>query len=550
MIGLIAFIPILSTIFFMVGLNWGAKKALPISLFIAMIIAKFIWNMEVLNIFAYSIFGVLKALDILIIIFGAILILNTLKESGAMKSINDGFSNISKDRRVQAIIVAWMFSAFIEGAAGFGTPAALAAPLLVGLGFPALSAAMIALVLNSTPVAFGAVGTPINGAMSTLVSTLSTSYIDAGIFLNQLTVLVAFIHCIIGIFLPLLAVAMLTKFFGKEKSFKPALQIAPFAIFSGAAFCIPMFFIAYVFGHELASLVGAFIGLALVIIAAKVGFLLPKQDWDFDGYKKREKIVKSKSENKISLFSAWLPYVLIALILVITRIPEFGIKDILVSLTFDISNILGVEGLNYNLKWAYLPGTIPFILIALITHFLHRMSKKEVLNAWTHTFKQLSGATIALFAGVALVQLMLNSSNNLSGYESMLTEMAKSIASFAGDFYIYVAPMIGMLGTFMSGSNTVSNILFASLQFETAHILGLSPLVIVALQVVAGGIGNMICINNIVAVCATVDINGVEGKLMKYNIIPALIYAILAAIISIVLIALNLIPVMHSMDMI
>lgn len=322
-------------------------------------------------------FWCLKALDILIIIFGAILILNTLKESGAMKSINDGFSNISKDRRVQAIIIAWMFSAFIEGAAGFGTPAALAAPLLVGLGFPALAAAMIALVLNSTPVAFGAVGTPINGAMSTLVSTLSTAYVDADIFLNQLTVLVAFIHGVIGIFLPLLAVAMLTKFFGKEKSFKPALQIAPFALFAGASFSIPMFGIAYFFGHELASLVGAFIGLVLVICAAKVGFLLPKQEWGFDGYKNREKTIKSKRKNKISLFSAWLPYVLIALILVITRIPEFGIKDILVSLSVGIDDILGVEGLNYNLKWAYLPGTIPFILVAIITHFLHKMPKKK-----------------------------------------------------------------------------------------------------------------------------------------------------------------------------
>lgn len=130
----------------------------------------------------------------------------------------------------------------------------------------------------------------------------------------------------------------------------------------------------------------------------------------------------------------------------------------------------------------------------------------------------------------------------------MLIEMAQSIASIAGESYIYIAPAIGMLGTFMSGSNTVSNILFASLQFETANILNLSPLVVVSLQVVAGGIGNMICINNIVAVCATVDINGVEGKLMKYNIVPALIYAILAVIISLVLMEFNLIPAMQSMD--
>lgn len=542
MIGLIAFIPILATIFFMVGLNWGAKKALPISLLIAMIIALFVWDMKLENIFAYSLFGGLKALDILIIIFGAILILNTLKKSGAMKSINDGFSDITKDKRIQTIIIAWMFSAFIEGAAGFGTPAALAAPLLVGLGFPALGAAMVALIMNSTPVAFGAVGTPTNGAMSTLVSTLNSANVSSEVFLHQLTTLVAFIHGVIGIFIPFLAVAMLTKFFGKEKSFKPALQIAPFAIFAGMAFCIPMFLIAYFFGHELASLIGAFIGLALVVGAAKIGFLMPKNDWDFHGYKTKETKVSNHKKNKISLFLAWTPYMLIAVILVATRIPEFGIKDILLSLTVGIDNILGVAGLNYTLKWAYLPGTIPFILVALITHVIHKMSKKDIIDAWKLTFSQMAGATIALIAGVALVQLMLNSSNNLSGYESMLTEMAKSIAAIAGESYIYVAPLIGMLGTFMSGSNTVSNILFTSLQFETATILGLSPLVIVSLQVVAGGIGNMICVNNIVAVCATVDINGVEGKLMKYNIVPAILYCILAVIVSMVLMNLNLIP--------
>lgn len=542
MYGFVAFIPILITIFLMAVLNWSSKKALPIAWGTAAIIALAVWKMDLLDVVAYSAFGMLKAVDVLIIIFGAILILNTLKESGAMATINHGFNGITRDRRIQAIIVAWMFGAFIEGAAGFGTPAALAGPLLVGLGFPALAAAMVALIMNSTPVAFGAVGTPIFGTMSTISSNLAALGADSVVFQAELTKWVALLHGVVGTFVPLLAVMMLTKFFGKEKSIKAGLKAAPFAIFAGLSFTLPYSIIAMLFGPELPSLFGAFIGLGLVITAAKKGFLVPKEVWDFPNKNEWEKDWVSETNlgdvgiAKMSLVKAWTPYALIAVILVITRIPSFGLKDILASQVITIPNILGVEGLNYGLKWAYLPGTIPFILVALITHFLHGMNVTQIKTAWTRTFKQLSGAAIALFAGVALVQLMLNSGVNSSGLESMLTEMAKGIAALAGSSYVFVAPFIGILGAFMSGSNTVSNILFSSLQFETATILHLPNVLIVAMQVIGGGIGNMICVNNVVAVCATLGIIGVEGKLIRRNALPAFIYGISVAIIVFIII--------------
>jgi len=542
MYGLIAFIPILVTIVLMVGLNWPAKKALPVGLVAAIVTALSVWKMSLYNVLAYSIFGMLKAVDVLIIIFGAVLILNTLKQSGAMTTINNGFSGITKDRRIQAIIIGWMFGAFIEGAAGFGTPAALAGPLLVGLGFPPLAAAMVTLIMNSTPVAFGAVGTPVFGAMSTIASNLDAIGADSEIFKMTLTKWVAMIHGLAGIFVPLLAVALMTKFFGKERSIKPALKAAPFAIFSGLAFVVPYVLIANIFGPELPSLMGAFIGLGIVVWAAKKGIFMPKDTWDFPNRSEWEEDWKSKEdmgnvgEAKMSLIKAWTPYVLIALILVITRIPSFGLKGILASQSIAISNILGVDGLNYALKWAYLPGTIPFILVALVTHKIHGMNKEQVKTAWKSTFKQLSGAAIALFAGVAMVQLMLNSGINGAGLDSMLTEMAKAVAALAGSAYVFVAPFIGILGAFMSGSNTVSNILFSSLQFETAEILNMSKVLIVALQVIGGGIGNMICVNNVVAVCATVGVIGVEGKIIRRNAIPAFLYAIAVAIVVAILI--------------
>ncbi len=550
MSALLAFLPILATIILMAGFNWPAKKALPLALVLAIGVAFFHWDMTVQHVLGYTFFGFLKAIDILIIIFGAILILNTLKLSGAMTTINNGFSGITTDRRIQAIIIGFMFGAFIEGAAGFGTPAALAGPLLVGLGFPPLAAALVALIFNSVPVPFGAVGTPIFGAMSTLEANIETIGVAPDSFMMTLTQWIAIPNAIAGIFIPLLGLAIMTRIFGKSKSIKPALAVAPFAIFAGLAFMIPYVLIATIFGPELPSLVGAFIGLGIIIFAAKRGFLVPKKKWDFPEESAWPKIWRSNIDTgstgqaKMSLLKAWSPYLLIAVILVITRIPTFGIKEFLVDQTLTFHNVANISGLTYALKWAYLPGTIPFVLVALITHFMHKMPMKDVKKAWKLTFKQITGAAIALFAGVGMVQLMLNSGVNGNGMDSMLTEMAEAAAGLSGAAYPFFATIIGALGSFMSGSATVSNILFMSFQFETATILGFSQVLITAMQGIGSGIGNMICVNNVVAVAATVGCIGAEGKIIRTNALPAFIYYLIITLIVGILIYSGFEPLM------
>ena len=542
MLALLAFLPIALVIVLMVGMNWGSKKALPVGWIVAAIIALTAWKMAPMDVLGFSFLGVQKAIDVIIIIFGAILILNTLKQSGAMTTINNGFSNITKDKRIQVLIIGWMFGAFIEGAAGFGTPAALAAPLLIGLGFPPLAAAMVALILNSTPVSFGAVGTPVFGAMSTLSTDLAALGVNTEAYTMALTAAVGSIHFLVGTFIPLMAIMLLTKVFGKEKSFKPALQAAPFAIFAGLCFTVPYYIISLTLGPELPSLVGALIGLVLVLFAAKKGFLQPKTVWDFDEKSKWEKSWLSTTdtgnigEAKMSLLKAWAPYIMIAVILVVTRIPSLGLKEFLNGLVITFPKFFGIEQ-AYVLKWAYLPGTIPFILVALVTHALHGMNGTQIKAAWKNSFKQVSGAAIALFAGIALVQLMLNSGVNNGGLSSMLAVMAQFLADISGGAYVFVAPFIGVLGAFMSGSNTVSNILFSSLQFQTAALLDMPEVLIVALQVVGGAIGNMVCINNVVAVCATVGVIGMEGQLIKRNAIPMVIYSLAAGTLVAILIA-------------
>ncbi|MBX3437600.1 MAG: L-lactate permease, partial [Planctomycetaceae bacterium] len=161
LLGLLATLPIVVVAVLLVGLRWPASRAMPLSYLTAAGLAVLVWGISTTQVAAASLQGLIVAARLLYIVFGAILLLNTLRESGALGVIRRGFTEISPDRRVQVIIIAWLFGSFIEGAAGFGTPAAVAVPLLVGLGFPALAAVIAGMIIQSTPVSFGALGTPI-----------------------------------------------------------------------------------------------------------------------------------------------------------------------------------------------------------------------------------------------------------------------------------------------------------------------------------------------------------------------------------------------------
>lgn len=533
MLAFLSFVPILLTLVLMAVFNTPAKKALPISFLVCVLSALFIWKMEPVTVGAYSIYGFLSSLDVLIIIFGAILLMNTLKLSGAMSAINRGFTAISSDRRVQAVIIGFLFGSFIEAAAGFGTPAALAGPLLVSLGFPPLAAATVDLIYDSTAVCFGAVGTPVNTCMTILSGQLE-AYGGDSAFLISLSRWCAVLHTTVGIFIPFIGLLIMTKFFGAERSIKPALKAFPFSVFAGTVFAVPYILTASFFGPDFPALIAAFISLPIVIFAARKGFLTPKDEWDFpvrakwdESWKAKQSVAKA-AESDMSLLKAWTPYLFIALILVITRIPALGLKEILSdeNIAIRINNILGIKNLNYSLKWAYIPGIIPFTLVAVVTQIAFKMKPSEIKNVWTDTFKQISGAAVALVFGVALVQVMRYSDFNNSGLDSMMMIMARFLANIAGRSYILLSPFIGVLGSFISGSNTVSNTLFTQLQFDTARLVSLAPAIVVALQNIGGAIGNITCINNAVAACATVGTSGSEGKIIRMNLIPMLAYTI------------------------
>jgi lactate permease len=336
--------------------------------------------------------------------------------------------------------------------------------------------------------------------------------------------------------LPLFVNMMLTRFFGEKKSWTEGLGAWKFSLFASTCFAVPYAATAFFIGEEFPSLIGGLVATALVVAAAKKGFLLPKKEWNFGPQSTWEKEWTGEiatSENcefkaHMSQFRAWLPYILIGAILVVTRIKALPLNAWLKSISFTIPHIMGYESVNFAMKPLYLPGTIPFMLVAILTIGIHKMSGEKVAAAWTDSIKRMKNPAIALFFAVALVEIFKQSAKNTIGIPSMPLSMAQTAAALTGHTWPMFASFVGALGSFITGSNTVSDLLFAEFQYATASQLGISHQIVVALQAVGGAMGNMVCIHNIVAASATVGLAGMEGMLIRRNALPLLVYGLVA----------------------
>ena len=542
-LAVLALLPIVTVAVFLVGLRWPASRAMPLSYAVAIVLALAVWRVPALQVVAASINGLIVALTLLYIIFGAILLLNTLQASGAIKTIRQGFTDITPDRRVQVIIVAWLFGSFIEGSAGFGTPAAVAVPLLVGLGFPGMAAVMAGMIIQSTPVSFGALGTPILVGVNTGLSAdpaivayaAGLGYAEWADFLRFIGFKVAVLHAIAGTFVPLILVSFMTRFFGRNRSFAEGLQVWPFAIFAAFSMTIPYVAAAYLLGPEFPSLIGSLVGLAIVVTAARSGFLLPGPDhtWEFDessnwpsdwtgSIQIRDVTHPSGS---MGMFKAWLPYVIVAFLLLSSRMVD-PFRIFLQSWTLTWSNILG-SSINMNaVQPLYLPGTL-FVVASLVTFALHRVPGQDYRQAWTTSLKVSASASVALVFTVPMVQVFLNTSGGMAGYDRMPIVLADGVASLAGGGWPIFAPFIGGIGAAVAGSNTVSNMMFSLFQFEMGERIAVDPSWIVALQAVGGAAGNMICVHNVVAASAVAGLLGREGAIIRLTLLPFVYYALL-----------------------
>ena len=543
MLTIVSLLPIITVAVFLVGLRWPASRAMPLSYAVAAVLALFVWQVPGLQVAAATINGLVIAFTLLYIIFGAILLLNTLQESGAIKTIRQGFTDITPDRRVQVIIIAWLFGAFIEGSAGFGTPAAVAVPLLVGLGFPGMAAVTAGMIIQSTPVSFGALGTPILVGVNTglgqgtnpeiVAFAAEAGYAEWTDFLAYIGLKVAILHAIAGTLIPLILVSFMTRFFGKSRSLAEGLQVWPFAIFAALAMTVPYFAAAYFLGPEFPALMGSMAGLIIVVSAARAGFLIPKPDeaWDFD---KKEnwpaewtgsvEVKDVAHGGSMSLFKAWLPYAVVALLLLSSRLVD-PFRVFLQAWVVSWPEIFGTS-ITASFQPLYLPGTL-FIVASLITMGLHKIPGDRYAKAWGTSLKVSAAASVALVFTVPMVQVFLNSGGGGAGYDQMPIVLADGVAALVGGVWPIFAPFIGGIGAAVAGSNTVSNMMFSLFQFGMGERIGVDPTWIVALQAIGGAAGNMICVHNVVAASAVVGLLGREGSVIRMTVFPFVYYALL-----------------------
>ncbi|GGP49862.1 L-lactate permease [Shewanella saliphila] len=535
--------PIISVMIFLVLMRLPASKAMPISAIATGLAAVFIWQMDTMLLAASVVEGLLSALTPLTIIFGAVFLLNTLKYSGAMDTIRSGFTNISADARVQVVIICWLFGSFIEGSAGFGTPAAIGAPLLVLLGVPPIAAAVVALIGDSTAVSFGAIGLPVLFGMEQGLTEGGVN-MAAGQFAEHGGTFVGYaqfiakhmitIDLITGTLIPLVMVCVLTGFFGRNKSIKEGLQIWKFAIFAGLAFTIPAWLINFFAGPEFPSVIGALVGMALVIPVAKKGWLLPSQPWcDFseNDNKSEEELAVDQTPVKFSQIAAWSPYIIMAALLVLSRVIG-PFKSWLTSFNVSWTGLLGTE-LKAGFATFYAPG-IFFVAVCLFGFVLFKMKPKAMQQSFTVSCKSMLPTIISLGASVPMVKIFLNSGENGAGLASMPVALADLLANSMGAVWAWVSPVVGIFGAFLSGSATFSNMMFSGLQYSVADNIGMNHALALALQGIGANAGNMMCVMNVVAAATVVGMAGRESEIIRKTMPIALGYAMVAGTIAVI----------------
>lgn len=572
--------PLIVVAALLVGLLWPATRVMPVAWLVALAVGFFVWGNDPTWLAAASVNGAITAITILYIVFGALVLLYTLMQAGALERINRGFAAVSEDRRVQIVMLAFFMATFIEGAAGFGTPAAVVAPLLLGLGFPALAAVIAALIGHVIAVTYGAVGTPIViGIRNPMDSAeyMGDQDIVAGSpyegmdqlaaateFANNVAAWAATFHALVGFVMPLFAVGMVVYFFGEERSLAPVKEVMPLCLFAGIAFAIPYVVAAWFISAEFPALIGSMVGGGLTLALLNNGYLLPEDEWEFpdrDDWANHwvgdiepggAGLETDDDTGEMSLVKAWSPYIILAVLLVLTRLidpisdaitdADVGVTvgDVTLGIVLAWRDILGT-GLDGSIGWVNVPG-FWLLLSALVAIPIFGMSNTQVRSAWGEAARKIAAPFVALTFVLMMVEVMLSAGQPAASPDqfvgdaeftvSMIDALAIETADVVGNAYPLIASLIGGLGAAMAGSNTVSNITFGPFQFTAAGELGISRTIIVGAQAVGGAIGNLIAIHNVVAALATVGLVGQEGRVMRLNLIPLLYYAAMVGLLA------------------
>lgn len=480
--------------------------------------------------------GLLSALTPISIVLGAILFFVALERSGAMRTLRTWLDGVSSNRVAQLMIVGWSFVFLIEGASGFGTPAALASPILAGLGFPPLRVAVLCLVMNAVPTSFGAVGTPTWFGFGSL-GLAETQLLEIGLK-------AALMHSAAALIISVIAL----RFVVDWREIRRNLLFVELSVLASV---LPMAAVA-VFNYEFPSVAGGMVGLLTTIFLAQHGIGLAKERVDAasplmpGSQPGGQPYPESGPVHQIDVLRALTPLLATIGILLLTRVPLFGLRQLLnsdaewvlvplgrlgvfsvsPSLVFQLRRILG-QDLHWSYALLYVPFILPFFVAAALALILYRQPASVFGEVAKETFGRIRNPVIALFGALIFVQLL-----TIDGPRASTMILGDALASGTGDLWIYFAGFLGALGSFFSGSSTISNLTFGPIQLRIAQDLGLSSTSMLALQTVGAAMGNMVAIHNIVAVCAVLGLKDQEGAILKKTFIPTLVYGIILAILA------------------
>lgn len=458
-----------------------------ITLILVVGLAFFYWRIFPPLLLASGAKGFFIALDIFVIILGAVFFLEIIKNFKVIDSISYYLESFSKDYRVQIIILAWFFENFLEGTAGFGAAVVIVAPLLIGLGLSPLKAIIIALLGNSSAVVFGAAGTPIRIGFEGL-DVSSVPYLAS---------LINFIGLIVPVFM--LWILVSDKPDKKQQFF----ETLPFAVWSGIAFVVPSFLVVGL-GQEFPSILGSVIGLILVLISLRLNIFAPKNI--------RSEVKATTPAESLPLSKAVFPYALLVILLIAGKLLLSG-----------VSTSVQFHGLGHSFN-LFNPG-LAFIISGLITALIWK--DKMILKAKTVTtaLKRAIGPFLVIAFMSAMVQIMTN-----TGQIALIAQI------FETRFLAFWTPFIGAFGAFLTGSATVSNIMFGNFLNTAAGIMHLAGGKILALTLVGAAAGNMVALADILSGEAVVGLKNEERRILKGVIVPCLVYVLLAGLIGILII--------------
>jgi len=464
-----------------------------ITLILVIVSAAAFWRVFPNYIFGSVVKGSLVALDIFFIILGAIFFLEIMKETKIIENVSFYLQSVSKDIRIQVIFLAWFFENFLEGTAGFGTPSTVVAPLLIGLGLGPVNAVIIALLGNSSSVVFGAAGTPIRVGLGELAP-------------SSLPLTAALINSI-GIIVPVFILWFLTaKRQNGQKLFWEAL---PFAVWAGIAFCLPSILIVFL-GQEFPSILGAVVGLVLVLLTTKLKIFVPKNV--------ELQHAEKSGEAPIPIVKVAFPYALLIVFLVAGKF------------------LIGSGGLFLPLlvkhTIAYFNPGFAFILAGILTLGVFGMGIKTLGSSLKLALKRSIEPFLVIAFMSSIAQIMVNSVHNYSFQPSMIDFMAIQAKNVLLPLW---APVIGAFGSFLTGSATVSNLMFGNFLAHAAGDLGLAVDKILALALVGAAAGNMIALADVIAAEAVVGLRNEENKILRGVIIPCAIYVILVGAVGLII---------------